>query len=319
MWRTEGEVSILDPDVIRDICLAEQNTQRVLQSEGLCGGCPTSCLPPLSIVSFARIHVQDFSLRLSCAELGSSWEVVRSRLELNLMACAKALRSNYTIGGELPRECPLGFAPHILDSSFGVDDNLLLRTSSSVFATGYNGNASDDALYELSESYDRAETSTVVRGVYDTNREDFNLFAFSRAIWSDTALAFFAGVVTTLAMVVHTKSLWLTFAGLIQILVSFPLSYFFYRFAFRIEFFPFLNFLGIYVVLALGADDVSSPCTYRCSRLKIFLFVQVFVAVDKWKNARIAYPMASREEIASLALPDAATAMCLTTVSIFFL
>jgi predicted RND superfamily exporter protein len=41
----------------------------------------------------------------------------------------------------------------------------------------------------------------------------------------------------------------------------------------------------------------------------------VFVAVDKWKNARLDYPKASTEFIAAVALPDAAGAMFLTTLT----
>jgi predicted RND superfamily exporter protein len=48
------------------------------------------------------------------------------------------------------------------------------------------------------------------------------------------------------------------------------------------------------VAAALGADDV-------------------FVAVDKWKNARLDHPSATTEEVAALALPDALAAMLLTT------
>lgn len=58
--------------------------------------------------------------------------------------------------------------------------------------------------------------------------------------------------------------------------------------------FPFLNLIGVFVAAALGADDV-------------------FVAVDKWKNARLAKQSASTEEIAAIALPNAASAMLLTT------
>ena len=60
--------------------------------------------------------------------------------------------------------------------------------------------------------------------------------------------------------------------------------------------FHFLNFIGIFVIFSLGADDV-------------------FVAVDKWKNARLRNPDASVEEIAAIAFPDAAMAMLLTTLT----
>jgi Patched family len=101
-------------------------------------------------------------------------------------------------------------------------------------------------------------------------------------------------------------------------MLSFPVAYFIYKYVFRnrkffaftlltkyithsgrvilqFDFFPFLNFLGIYVVFAIGADDV-------------------FVAVDKWKNARLQHPMAATEDIAAIALPDSAAAMFLTSV-----
>jgi hypothetical protein len=58
---------------------------------------------------------------------------------------------------------------------------------------------------------------------------------------------------------------------------------------------PFLNFIGVYVVFALGADDL-------------------FVAADKWKNARLDNRNATTEQIAIIALPDAACAMFLTSV-----
>lgn len=97
-------------------------------------------------------------------------------------------------------------------------------------------------------------------------------------------------------MLVHTRSIWITIIGLIQIILSFPLSFFVYTFIARLEFFPFLNFIGVFVVFALGADDV-------------------FVAMDKWKNARIDNRNGSVEDIAAVALPDAAAAMFLTSIT----
>jgi hypothetical protein len=58
---------------------------------------------------------------------------------------------------------------------------------------------------------------------------------------------------------------------------------------------PFLNFIAVFVLFALGADDV-------------------FVAVDKWKNARIDHPDATTEQISIVALPDAAFSMLQTSV-----
>ena len=52
--------------------------------------------------------------------------------------------------------------------------------------------------------------------------------------------------------------------------------------------------MGLFVASALGADDI-------------------FVAVDKWKNARILNQAGSTEDVAAEALPNAASAMLLTT------
>lgn len=57
-----------------------------------------------------------------------------------------------------------------------------------------------------------------------------------------------------------------------------------------------MNFIGVFVAFALGADNI-------------------FVATDKWKNARIEHPSATTLAIAGLALPDAAGAMFLTTIT----
>ncbi len=55
-----------------------------------------------------------------------------------------------------------------------------------------------------------------------------------------------------------------------------------------------LNLIGLFVSAALGTDDL-------------------FVATDKWKNCRLKYPEGTSEDIAKIALPDAAGAMFLTT------
>lgn len=110
----------------------------------------------------------------------------------------------------------------------------------------------------------------------------------------DMLLACASAFITALAILVHTKSPFITGIGLMQIILSFPLSFFVYTFLGGLKFFPFLNFIGVFVVFALGADDI-------------------FVAVDKWKNARIAHPSAETAVIAAIALPDAAGAMFLTS------
>merc|ERR1712038_842394 len=145
------------------------------------------------------------------------------------------------------------------------------------------------------ERLDRGD-GVIVEGAYETNDDYFADTTVDNAVQLDMLLACGSLFITSIAMAVHTKSLWLTLNGLVQIIFSIPLAYFFYYFVVGLRFFPFLNFIGVFVVAALGADDV-------------------FVAVDKWKNARIKNPQGTTEEIAMVALPDAASAMLLTTIT----
>merc|ERR1712038_245057 len=131
-------------------------------------------------------------------------------------------------------------------------------------------------------------------GAYETNDDYFADTTVDNAVQLDMLLACGSLFITSIAMAVHTKSVWLTVMGVFQIIFSVPLSYFIYYFIVGLRFFPFLNFIGVFVAAALGADDV-------------------FVAVDKWKNARLENPSSSTQDIAAIALPDAAAAMLLTT------
>ncbi len=93
---------------------------------------------------------------------------------------------------------------------------------------------------------------------------------------------------------IHTGSMWLLCMGLLQIIFATPLAYAVYRFIVGIRFFSLLNLIGLFISAALGADDL-------------------FVSTDKWKHKRIQHPTFSTEEIAEIALPEAAYAMFLTT------
>merc|ERR1712157_641376 len=179
----------------------------------------------------------------------------------------------------------------MVDEDFSEENNFVQYTSSR-FPTDWSKTAAQE-LYDIASEFDRADDSTIVQGAYDNERESLGLIMSDSAVGTDMLLACGSGIITTAAILLHTRSPWLTIVGLFQIIFSFPLSYFVYTFILGWDFFPFLNFIGVFVVFALGADDI-------------------FVAVDKWKNARLDYPKASIEEIA---FPDAAGAMLLTTTT----
>lgn len=177
----------------------------------------------------------------------------------------------------------------MLDELF--DTTQRVQYTSSVFATSY---FHIDELYEAADKYARGKQH--IKGAYDTQDEDFVSLSLDAQLGRDMMLALASAVITFFAMVIHTRSWFLALVGVLQITLSFPLAYTVYTFLGGIVFFPFLNFIGVFVIFALGADDV-------------------FVAVDKWKNARLRKPDGTVQEIAVMAFPDAATAMFLTTAT----
>jgi hypothetical protein len=293
VWKTKGDsTSALDPRVIRDLCVAEQATQATLLADGLCYGCGDGkCLPPYSLVFFARLTVQDMSFNMTCDELSTAFAESVDTIQVELQACVADLKASYKEGEALPESCPFGFSPSLVDEKFS-SENDIVRYTSSVFASSND----TEMLYEKASEFDRAGWSDVVEGAYDTQYEDFIGYTLDDSLTNDMILAMASAGIVAVAILVHTRSPWITAVGLLQIILSFPLAYFVYSLIARLEFFPFLNFIGVFVVFALGADDV-------------------FVAVDKWKNARLEHKSATTEDIAAIALPDAAGAMFLTTVS----
>mmetsp|Transcript_13477 Transcript_13477/g.19413 ORF Transcript_13477/g.19413 Transcript_13477/m.19413 type:complete len:1143 (+) Transcript_13477:65-3493(+) len=302
VWKINDETtgSILSGAAIRDICIAEQNTQQLLETNGYCAGCdsPNKCLPPFSIVFFARLTVGDSSISLSCDQLATTWENDHlDTVQPLIQQCVSAmLEPTFNIERDpFPDVCPSGFFPSMVDESMLQNDGRVLYTASAFTSFPQNNYLlTKNTLYTLLDQYDRA--GDVVTGAYDMDREDFVEHQVEVSVNQDMVLAMGSAFITAIAILVHTKSPWLTLIGLIQIILSFPLAYFVYTFIGQLEFFPFLNFIGVFVVFALGADDV-------------------FVAVDKWKNARLANPQGPVADVAAVALPDAASAMFLTTLT----
>ena len=65
---------------------------------------------------------------------------------------------------------------------------------------------------------------------------------------------------------IHTGSYFLALMGIFQIFFSLPVSVFFYRLVFQIDYFSQLHILVLFLVLGVGADDI-------------------FVLVDAWKQS----------------------------------
>ena len=149
---------------------------------------------------------------------------------------------------------------------------------------------------DIYRSFDEADGETV-RGVYNFKSRELTGLVAEKSSNADVVIALGSLVLTIFALLIHNKSPWLCLVGFLQIIVAVPLSYFGYTVIAQIEFFPLLNLIGLFVASAIGADDI-------------------FVAVDKWNNARnSSLKEATTEDIAEVALPDAAGAMLLTTIT----
>lgn len=305
MWKLQPDddvatKSMLDNDILLKICVAETNTLEVLDKleatdSSTCSGCSETsgrCLPPHSLVLLLRNYVADWADK-SCSDLMDLYTAaVQEEFTASLVKCVNEFRDQWdpatqTLIG-VATSCPSIFLPHLVDAEFGINGNTNLRYTSSVFYT-------DDmeAYYKGRDDFDGSD-GEILSGVYDTTYGSINEKYVDILVQSDMLLAVASLTVTFLAMGVHTRSAWLTMIGILQIIYAIPLAYFVYVFIANLKFFPFLNFIGVFVAAALGADDL-------------------FVAVDKWKNARIQRPYDSVEDIAEVVFPDAAGAMLLTT------
>ena len=103
-------------------------------------------------------------------------------------------------------------------------------------------------------------------------------------------------VVTLAYMWFHTRSLFLTLAGFGHIMISFPVAFFFYTCIFQIKYFGFLNAIGFFVILGIGADDI-------------------FVFVDAWKQSLHDGGGKSLEERMNRTYRRAAKAMLITSIT----
>eukprot|EP01052_Picozoa_sp_SAG31_P049453 SAG31_NODE_10842_length_1091_cov_28.948589_1_plen_99_part_00 len=69
-------------------------------------------------------------------------------------------------------------------------------------------------------------------------------------------LAVISFVIVGFYMWFQTGTFWIAMFGMAEITISLPMSYFFYTYFFQIQYFDFMCSLSIYIVMAIGADDV---------------------------------------------------------------
>ena len=94
-----------------------------------------------------------------------------------------------------------------------------------------------------------------VRVLYGGN--DVFDYEVSSAFWHDIRLALISIVTIVVLMLILTSfSIWLTFWGVVTIVLSFPLAYFFYRVVFQDVALGMLNGAAAFVVIGIGNISV---------------------------------------------------------------
>ena len=105
-------------------------------------------------------------------------------------------------------------------------------------------------------------------------------------------------VVVQFYIIYHTQSIFIGVLGQLHVLVSFPVTWFLYRVIFQFKYMGMLNFMSMFVILGIGADDI-------------------FVFVDAWKQAQLEGPAVNKNLKTRLhwAWNRAASAMLITSLT----
>jgi hypothetical protein len=276
--------SILDSNVVREICIAESNTQQYLEDNDLCDknrGClmEDMCLPPYSIVFYARLMIDNgFDMNdtnggfdMDCNELANAWTPeLQQSVQKTWMKRISILKEEFKnkkgdndndedsdsdtdesnneshLEEAQQQQYPYGYYPALVESNFDITG--ISKYTSSIFDTYIQNSTSTNMydLYESNKNFDRGTSSknSLIEGVYDTSYEDFVEIKTDDMLDDDMTLALGSAVVISILIMVHTQSPLITGVGLLQIILSFPLSFFAYKLIFQLQFFPFLNFIG---------------------------------------------------------------------------
>ena len=273
------------------------------------------CYPPNS---YARYFMRQLGLT-SCGEFrgvestttttinATKLALVTSHLDAGrktMIACADEFRASGSTGGgndNKNKNSPCreaGFDAGAFNTGFGPKAPRLTATK---IIFRLHRDRYDDTMTWLMTREKKGEFDVGRRGTfkvaYSTSDRVLKERKTDDALNSDMLLSALAVAVVSALVWLHTGSLLLTAGGMLQVILAFPTAVFTLTVVFGIQFFPLLNFLGIFVVAGVGADDC-------------------FVMYDKWIQAKSRLPMgASAEEVAGKCYWEATWAMFLTSIT----
>eukprot|EP00985_Skeletonema_marinoi_P019404 scaffold11118_cov229-Skeletonema_marinoi.AAC.4 len=286
------------------------------------------CIQPYSLVGLARVYVraqygykslgtQHILPSMSCERLKSAWTAtVQREFKEILLECTSYMLKELRLTPPTNLEYSSCKDFPIMTASL-VDDLFLdtgrVKYTSSIFATKndyasvklmYNAEKGQllqkplkNEEYSSSSSFEDNLFDVGMNTLYTTAKQGFYEMYLEGSLPADAAIFSASLIVAVVCVLIHTRSPFLTIMGALQILLTLPLGYFVYYFICGVTFFPFLNINAIFVVFAMGADDI-------------------FVVVDIWKTIRHEMPRdLTTDQVALYALPKIAFATFVTSIT----
>ena len=260
VWKTQDDSqNALDSDALYQMCMNEEHVLESMEENDLCYKCQERCIQPYSLVLAARLYLQAQSTRstevnqdiylsptLSCEDLRNAWtKAVQSDFTNVLLDCTNSLLSEYNLGESISdsSKCLLPDAKMVaslVDINFPISG--VVEYTSAIYASKQDSDSVDE-LYELDKSGAFSREGVALTGFYEVGIQPFWQTIdggflkrdFSSALTTDSVLALAACGMAGLFIFWHTKSLYLTLFGLLQIILALPISWLLYRFVFGLE------------------------------------------------------------------------------------
>jgi hypothetical protein len=285
----DATTDLLSPAAFQQVCELEGQVLAARGYNAACragegSGCTLTnggaCLAPLSATSALRSATPG-GWSMSCAELVADPAVLQG-----LVSSAASCLGDASSEGECEGVSLLGY-----DFTAKSPSTRLL---SALFP--FNEWSATDSLIRLHRDGAIASSADVETAYGDHNNEFYDA-VMNELLVADMALVMSSMGVSLLFLLGYTRSLLMSFVGLVQVSLSFPVAFFLYKLVFGFSFFPFLNFLALFVIMGIGVDDL-------------------FVVIDKWHQAVLRLPPdAPVPTIAAAVGPDAALTMLLTSLT----
>jgi hypothetical protein len=233
----------------------------------------------------------------SCDEYrtNAALQATLARVKQYMLNCSeiKAADSNGDCGTPV---ADMKYDGRALNSLFGLNGNTRLSLTASNIYTSANQDDVNQWGYDAWKSGWKY-TSSYFTIYWDTFQGEVRELFVDEQLFSDMRLAAGAVFIIIVLLWLHMGSLLLTVGGIVQVLLSFPTALFFTKVVCQISFFPFLNFIGIFVIAGIGADDC-------------------FVMYDKFQQAKCrCAPGSSATAVMNRSYYDSVWAMLLTSAT----